>query len=90
MASESVFSNQCLDVKQPTPPEPENNWKRFFEKKPSTVVFDKAKLTSLKQWAKQQFDDAKHEIDYDYSINKMHRWDGYISAIDDILAMEGK
>lgn len=90
MAFESVFSTECLDVKQPTVSEPENKWSGFFDKKPSTFVIDKAKLTSLKQWAQQQFKEAKYAKDYEYSMHKMHRWDGYISAINEILAMEGK
>lgn len=81
--SEAVFTSNC---KAPV----RVDFKNFFEQKSPTLDVEKKSIESLKAYGKQRYLDALKERDPQYQICMMHWWDGYITAITEILEMEGQ
>jgi len=78
---ERTFTNN-LQPQQPV------DFTKLLHRKPEKLDVDKDSIVNLKRWAIQRFNDTKKERDLQYQLCTMHFWDGYISAITEILEME--
>lgn len=73
-----------------TPIDYRSMWANFLKEKNPKLDVEKKSIESLKSYALQRFNDAKTERDVQHQICMMHYWDGYMSAIREILSMEGQ